>query len=207
MRGLASGAGIADAGSSERNIKMRTSLPLVLTLLVGVSACSKPAEPPAPASQPPAAPAAAQPANPSNQPANAPAAQPPAGAGAAPSGSQASAAASRPATQEAANPAPQQVPTSAAAAPTAAAPPPPAAPAEPPAPPPPPPPTYKDVTLPAGTQLGLTLHTAVASDTSKVEDPVKATLRRNVLHDELTVLPSGTPLTGSVVAVERSGKV
>jgi hypothetical protein len=63
------------------------------------------------------------------------------------------------------------------------------------------------VTLPAGTQLGLTLHTAVASDTSKVEDPVKATLRRSIMRDDLTVLPSGTPLTGSVVAVERSGKV
>jgi hypothetical protein len=63
------------------------------------------------------------------------------------------------------------------------------------------------VTLPAGTQLGLTLQTAVASDTSKVEDPVKATLRRGVMHDELTVLPAGTPVAGSVVAVERSGKV
>jgi hypothetical protein len=27
------------------------------------------------------------------------------------------------------------------------------------------------------------------------------------VHDELTVLPAGTPITGSVVAVERSGKV
>jgi hypothetical protein len=47
----------------------------------------------------------------------------------------------------------------------------------------------------------------VASDTSKVEDPVRATLRRDIVRDDLTVLPAGTPLTGSVVAVERSGKV
>jgi hypothetical protein len=63
------------------------------------------------------------------------------------------------------------------------------------------------VTLPAGTTLGLTLQTAVASDTSKLEDPVKATLRHDIVRDELTVLPAGTPLAGSVVAVERSGKV
>jgi len=82
-----------------------------------------------------------------------------------------------------------------------------AEPAQPATPPPPPPPKWKEVTLPAGTQLGLTLHTAVASDTSNVEDPVKATLRRDIVRDELTVLPAGAPLTGSVVAVERSGKV
>jgi hypothetical protein len=51
------------------------------------------------------------------------------------------------------------------------------------------------------------LQTAVASDTSKVEDPVKATLRRDVVREGLTVLPAGTPVSGSVVAVERSGKV
>ncbi len=60
-----------------------------------------------------------------------------------------------------------------------------AQPAQPATPPPPPPPQWKEVTLPAGTQLGLTLHTAVASDTSKVEDPVQATLRRDIVSDEL----------------------
>lgn len=79
--------------------------------------------------------------------------------------------------------------------------------ARPAAPAPPPPPTYKEVTLPAGTALGLTLETAVASDTSKVEDPVRATLRRAVVRDELTVLPAGAVLTGAVTAAEQSGKV
>jgi hypothetical protein len=63
------------------------------------------------------------------------------------------------------------------------------------------------VTLPSGTTLGLRLDTAVASDTSKLEDPVHATLRRDVVSDALTVLPAGTRLSGVVASVERSGKV
>jgi hypothetical protein len=63
------------------------------------------------------------------------------------------------------------------------------------------------VTLPEGTELGLSLETAVASDTSKVEDPVKAKLRRDIVRDGVTVLPAGTHVAGSVLAVERSGKV
>src|SRR5215468_569149 len=35
-------------------------------------------------------------------------------------------------------------------------------------------PVFKEVTIPAGTTLRLELKTAVASDTSKVEDPVRA---------------------------------
>ena len=149
---------------------MRTSFLLVVTLVLGVSGCSKPAEPPSPASPPPATPSAAPPANPSSEPTPAP-------------------------TTPAQAPASGQ--ESGAAAPATTA----------PAPAPPPKPTFKEVTLPAGTELGLTLHTAVASDTSKVEDPVRATLRRAIVRDGLTVLPAGTPLDGSVVAVERSGKV
>jgi hypothetical protein len=71
----------------------------------------------------------------------------------------------------------------------------------------PPPPRFKEVTLPAGTELALRLETPVASDTSSVEDPVRAVLRRSVVRDTLTVLPAGTPLVGHVTAVERAGKV
>jgi len=181
---------------------MRTSLMCVLTLSVALSACSKPAEPPAPASQPPAVPPATQPTNPTAQPTPAPetpAATPTAGAPATAPASEAPATAA-PATAPSAG----ATPAPAAQAPAQVAR---TEPAQPVTPPPPPPPKWKEVTLPAGTQLGLTLQTSVASDTSKIEDPVRATLRRDVVRDELTVLPSGTPITGSVVAVERSGKV
>jgi YMGG-like Gly-zipper len=75
------------------------------------------------------------------------------------------------------------------------------------APAPPPPPKYREVTLAEGTMLGLRLDTAVASDTSKVEDPVRATLRKPIVSNSLTVLPEGTRITGVVTDVARSGKV
>ena len=55
--------------------------------------------------------------------------------------------------------------------------------------------------MPAGTELPLTLETALASDTSAVEDPVRASLRRDVVVDDNTVLPAGTNLRGVVTGV------
>ena len=83
----------------------------------------------------------------------------------------------------------------------------PAAPAAPPAPAPPPPPRFREVTVPAGTQLPMTLDTALASDASAVEDPVRASLRRDVVVDGVTVLPAGAHARGVVTSVQRSAKV
>jgi len=71
----------------------------------------------------------------------------------------------------------------------------------------PPEPVYKEVTLPAGTTLRLDLKSSVASDTSKVEDTVRATLRAPVVIDGQTILPVGTELIGTVTDVQRSGRV
>ena len=71
----------------------------------------------------------------------------------------------------------------------------------------PPVPEYKEVTLPSGTTLRLDLKSAVASDSSKVEDTVRAALRQPVVVDGQTVLPVGTELVGTVTDVERSGRV
>lgn len=71
----------------------------------------------------------------------------------------------------------------------------------------PPEPVYKDVTLPAGTTLRLDLKSSVASDTSKVEDTVRATLRQPVVIDGDTILPTGTEVVGTVTEVARSGRV
>lgn len=68
-------------------------------------------------------------------------------------------------------------------------------------------PTYREVTLPAGTTLRLELKTAVASDTSQVEDAVRAELRQAVTLDGKTILPAGTEVAGTVTDVERSGRV
>ena len=69
------------------------------------------------------------------------------------------------------------------------------------------PPADREVTIPAGTTLRLDLGTALASDTSKVEDAVQATLRQAVSVDGAVVLPVGTELKGVVTAVERPGRV
>jgi hypothetical protein len=68
-------------------------------------------------------------------------------------------------------------------------------------------PAYREVTIPAGTTLAAELTTAVSSDTSGIEDPVRATLRRAVTIGGVQALPAGSTLLGHVTAAERSAKV
>ncbi len=68
-------------------------------------------------------------------------------------------------------------------------------------------PQYRDVTLPAGTTLRLELQSAIASDSSNVEDTVRASLRQPVSVDGNAVLPTGTEIVGTVTSVERAGRV
>ena len=65
----------------------------------------------------------------------------------------------------------------------------------------------RDVTIPSGTLLHLTLNTSVASDTSQVEDAVAAELTNAVMVDGRTALPSGALVAGVVRAVDNSGRV
>ena len=62
----------------------------------------------------------------------------------------------------------------------------------------------REVTLPSGTLLPLTLDTSVASDTSRIESPVHAHLRRAVIVDGVEVLPAGTRLSGFVTDARAS---
>ena len=66
---------------------------------------------------------------------------------------------------------------------------------------------YKDIVIPAGTILPVTLQSYVASDSSRPEDQVRATLRRSIVVDGRTVLPAGSSLIGYVTRVQRSGRV
>lgn len=66
---------------------------------------------------------------------------------------------------------------------------------------------FREVTLPAGTTLPLRLESTVASDSSAVEDAVRATVRRDVSLDEAIVLPAGTEVSGVVTAARKAGKV
>jgi hypothetical protein len=68
-------------------------------------------------------------------------------------------------------------------------------------------PAVKSLTIPAGESATPAAAPEVASDSSHVEDPVRATLRRPVVVDGETVLPAGAELTGVVTGAERSGRV
>ena len=68
-------------------------------------------------------------------------------------------------------------------------------------------PEYREVTVPAGTVLAVELTTAVASDTSRVEDAVRGTLRRTVTVDGVQALPAGSVVVGTVTAAERAARV
>jgi hypothetical protein len=71
----------------------------------------------------------------------------------------------------------------------------------------PPVPVVREFTVPDGTSLRLDLVTPLDSDSSKVEDSVRATLREAVTVDGTTVLPTGTEVTGTVTEAEGSGRV
>jgi hypothetical protein len=68
-------------------------------------------------------------------------------------------------------------------------------------------PVYRDVTIPSGTTLPLSLTSSIASDTSAVEDSVTAELTRAISIDGREVLPAGARLSGNVTQVDDSGRV
>ena len=66
--------------------------------------------------------------------------------------------------------------------------------------------TYKDYQVAAGTHLTLELRSQHSSNTSRVNDPVRARLVRPVAHDGVELLPAGATLLGAVTDVEPAGK-
>jgi len=65
----------------------------------------------------------------------------------------------------------------------------------------------RDVTVPAGTVIPIVLDSHVASDTSRVETPVRAHVRRAIVIDGLTAIPAGSALSGYVTQIQRAGRV
>ena len=68
-------------------------------------------------------------------------------------------------------------------------------------------PAFTEVTVPAGTTVSAVLQTALASDVSRVEDPVQARVSEAVMLGGEAVIPKGSMLHGSVLNAEASGKV
>jgi hypothetical protein len=79
--------------------------------------------------------------------------------------------------------------------------------ATPPPPPPPPLPEFRELTIPSGTTFSATLATSLASNTSKVEDLVRATLKTPVSIEGFDLLPAGAKITGHVTRAEPAAKV
>ena len=69
------------------------------------------------------------------------------------------------------------------------------------------PPVVRNITIPDNTALDVTLNTALASDTSRVEQRVNGTVSSPVTVDGVTVIPSGSSVSGEVTNVKESGKV
>jgi hypothetical protein len=68
-------------------------------------------------------------------------------------------------------------------------------------------PEFREVTIPAGTSLPLTMTSAISSETAEVEAPVSAKLSNAVTVNGDTVIPAGSIVSGNVTDVERSGRV
>jgi len=67
--------------------------------------------------------------------------------------------------------------------------------------------SVREITLPRGTVLPVTLDTSIGSDISHVEQPVQGHLRHAVMHNGVEVLPAGAGVSGYVTSARRPGRV
>ena len=66
---------------------------------------------------------------------------------------------------------------------------------------------FREFTVLEGTPVAVRLESVVGSDSSRVGDPIEATLTNAVIVDGTEVLPPGSVVRGEVTAVEPGGKV
>lgn len=76
-----------------------------------------------------------------------------------------------------------------------------AAPVEPPAR------QFEQLVIPASSVVGLRVETSLSSERARLEDRVDARVTRDLLVDERVVVPAGTRAIGTVMLVERGGKM
>jgi type IV secretory pathway VirB10-like protein len=80
-------------------------------------------------------------------------------------------------------------------------------PAEPARAPEPPAPTYEELIVSSGSVIGLQNETALSSEKARVEDKVEARVTRDVRVGGTVAIPAGSKVLGTVVVVERGGKL
>lgn len=78
---------------------------------------------------------------------------------------------------------------------------------EPEPPPPPPAPEFVELVIPNDAVLGLQIERTVTSEVARVEDRVDARVIRDVRVGDRVAIPAGSLVQGSVMEVERGGKV
>ena len=78
---------------------------------------------------------------------------------------------------------------------------------EPEATPPPPVLEFVDVTVPSDAVLGLQIARTVSSELARVEDKVDARVTRDVRVDNRIAIPAGSTVRGSVIEVDKGGRV
>jgi hypothetical protein len=83
----------------------------------------------------------------------------------------------------------------------------PSTPSEPAPPPPPAAPEVMDLVVPADSVLGLQIERTVSSELARVEDRVEARVTRDVRIGDRVAIPAGSVVHGSVMEVERGGKL
>jgi predicted small secreted protein len=66
---------------------------------------------------------------------------------------------------------------------------------------------WREVVVPAGTQLAIRLEDPVASDANRPEDRVRASLLDSLVVRGVTAVPAGSTVSGTVTEAKRSGKV
>jgi len=71
----------------------------------------------------------------------------------------------------------------------------------------PPVPEYQDLVLAPDSVIGLRVQTLVSSETARLEDPVAATIVRDVKVGDHVAIPAGAEVRGEVTLVERGGKM
>ena len=71
----------------------------------------------------------------------------------------------------------------------------------------PPAPTFEELTVAADSVIGLQTETTLSSERARVEDRVEARVVRDVRAGGRVAVPAGSRVLGSVVIVERGGKM
>jgi hypothetical protein len=83
----------------------------------------------------------------------------------------------------------------------------PAKPVEEPRPEPPRQPQFDELIIPASSVIGLQVETPTTTERARVEDRIDARVSRDVMAGGRVAIPAGSRVMGSVVTVERGGKV